>query len=153
MREVNRRSPQDQAAATPADPCVMVIFGAAGDLTRRKLIPALYNLAKPAIAFARVRHHRRGRGAMSTDDFRKKLAEDIKQFATGPIDAKTVGVVLAAFYYIRGDFDDKNVYPKSERTAGPKSTKITPPTAIISFTSPRPPIFSAPSSSSLPQSD
>ena len=28
------------------DPCVMVIFGAAGDLTRRKLIPALYNLAK-----------------------------------------------------------------------------------------------------------
>jgi glucose-6-phosphate 1-dehydrogenase len=29
-----------------ADPCIMVIFGAAGDLTRRKLIPALYNLAK-----------------------------------------------------------------------------------------------------------
>ena len=29
----------------PGDPCVMVIFGAGGDLTRRKLIPALYNLA------------------------------------------------------------------------------------------------------------
>ena len=29
-----------------ADPCVMVIFGASGDLTRRKLLPALYNLAK-----------------------------------------------------------------------------------------------------------
>ena len=29
-----------------ADPCVMVIFGATGDLTKRKLFPALYNLAK-----------------------------------------------------------------------------------------------------------
>ena len=41
------------------DPCVMVIFGAAGDLTRRKLIPALYNLAKGAIAVAGVRGRRR----------------------------------------------------------------------------------------------
>ena len=30
----------------PAGPCVMVLFGAAGDLTMRKLVPALYNLAK-----------------------------------------------------------------------------------------------------------
>jgi glucose-6-phosphate 1-dehydrogenase len=30
----------------PGDPCVMVIFGGSGDLTKRKLIPALYNLAK-----------------------------------------------------------------------------------------------------------
>jgi glucose-6-phosphate 1-dehydrogenase len=30
----------------PAGPCVMVVFGAAGDLTKRKLVPALYNLAK-----------------------------------------------------------------------------------------------------------
>ena len=33
-------------AGRPGDPCVMVIFGASGDLTKRKLIPALYNLAK-----------------------------------------------------------------------------------------------------------
>ena len=30
----------------PGDPCIMIIFGASGDLTKRKLIPALYNLAK-----------------------------------------------------------------------------------------------------------
>ena len=35
-----------QRIGKPGDPCVMVIFGAAGDLTRRKLIPALYNLAR-----------------------------------------------------------------------------------------------------------
>ena len=38
----------------------MVIFGFTGDLTRRKLIPALYNLASRAIAVARVRRHRCG---------------------------------------------------------------------------------------------
>ena len=37
---------QQHRPGRPADPCVMVIFGAGGDLTGRKLIPALYNLAK-----------------------------------------------------------------------------------------------------------
>src|SRR5690348_12591601 len=35
-----------EVADKPAGPCVMVVFGAAGDLTKRKLVPALYNLAK-----------------------------------------------------------------------------------------------------------
>ncbi|HEX9003187.1 MAG TPA: hypothetical protein VGB07_24980, partial [Blastocatellia bacterium] len=38
-------SEQSQNSGKPADPCVMVIFGATGDLTKRKLFPALYNLA------------------------------------------------------------------------------------------------------------
>jgi len=37
---------QPQRVGRPGDPCVMVIFGAAGDLTKRKLFPALYNLAR-----------------------------------------------------------------------------------------------------------
>ena len=37
---------EQQRIGKPGDPCIMVIFGATGDLTRRKLIPALYNLAK-----------------------------------------------------------------------------------------------------------
>jgi glucose-6-phosphate 1-dehydrogenase len=37
---------QQRTSGRPGDPCIMVIFGAAGDLTQRKLIPALYNLAK-----------------------------------------------------------------------------------------------------------
>jgi glucose-6-phosphate 1-dehydrogenase len=44
----------------PAGPCAMVIFGAAGDLTRRKLIPALYNLAADGLLsdnFAVIRGH------------------------------------------------------------------------------------------------
>ena len=36
----------EEESGRPAHPCIMVIFGACGDLTKRKLIPALYNLAK-----------------------------------------------------------------------------------------------------------
>jgi hypothetical protein len=39
----------------PGDPCVMVIFGATGDLTKRKLIPALYNLAAAKLLIAQIR--------------------------------------------------------------------------------------------------
>ena len=59
----------------------MVIFGAAGDLTRRKLIPALYNLAKRELLSASLRSSESRAAAMTTEEFRKKVSEDIKQFA------------------------------------------------------------------------
>ena len=37
---------QETPTGKAAGPCVMVLFGAAGDLTKRKLVPALFNLAK-----------------------------------------------------------------------------------------------------------
>ena len=42
LREGESRAPADGAAAPP--PCAMVIFGAAGDLTKRLVVPALYDL-------------------------------------------------------------------------------------------------------------
>jgi glucose-6-phosphate 1-dehydrogenase len=71
----------------PADPCAMVIFGASGDLTRRKLIPALYNLAKNDLLSREFAVIGVARSPMSTEDFRKKVSEDIKQFATDKVDA------------------------------------------------------------------
>ena len=51
------------------DPCVMVIFGAAGDLTRRKLIPSLYNLAKyNLLAVPVVDEEKRLLGIVTVDD-------------------------------------------------------------------------------------
>src|SRR6266496_5395305 len=79
-------STEQRAPGRPGDPCIMVIFGAAGDLTRRKLLPALYNLAKAQLlsrefAIVGVAHN-----AMSTDDFRKKLSDDIRRYAGGEVD-------------------------------------------------------------------
>ena len=44
--EQSTPAPAPPRIGKQGDPCVMVIFGASGDLTKRKLIPALYNLAK-----------------------------------------------------------------------------------------------------------
>ena len=64
----------------------MVIFGFSGDLTRRKLIPALYNLASQQLLSREFAVIGVGRSPMSDEDARKKVTEDFKQFATGTVD-------------------------------------------------------------------
>lgn len=103
---------QPARAGRIADPCTMVIFGAAGDLTRRKLIPALYNLAKTQVLSREFAIVGVARTPMSDEDFRKKLTQDIKQFATEPVDTDLWEWFVKRLYYVPGDFDDKNVYGK-----------------------------------------
>src|SRR5579862_1348477 len=94
------------------DPCAMVIFGAAGDLTRRKLIPALYNLAKSQVLSREFAIVGVARSQMSPEDFRNKLSKDIKEFATEAVDPDLWEWFVKRIYYLAGDFDDKNLYPK-----------------------------------------
>jgi hypothetical protein len=69
----------EQATAPPprigkqGDPCVMVIFGAAGDLTGRMLIPALYNLARAGLLSREFAVVGVARTPYSNDEFRKKV--------------------------------------------------------------------------------
>ena len=91
----------------------MVIFGAAGDLTRRKLIPALYNLAKNNLLSREFAIVGVARNEMSTDDFRKKMSDDIKQFATTQnVEADIWEWFERRLYYLTGEFNDKALYAK-----------------------------------------
>src|SRR5271169_2911717 len=101
---------QQHRPGRPADPCVMVIFGAGGDLTGRKLIPALYNLAKAELLSREFAIVGMSHGAMSTDQFRQKIAEDIKGYAGGDVDQDIVEWFVKRLYYVSGEFTDKNVY-------------------------------------------
>jgi len=101
---------QQPRIGRPGDPCVMVIFGAAGDLTRRKLIPALYNLGKQQLlprefAVVGVSH-----GSMSNDTFRSFVNDDIKHYAGGNADPDFIEWFLRRVYYVSAEFDDKNLY-------------------------------------------
>ena len=69
-----------------ADPCVMVIFGVSGDLTHRKLIPALYNLARQQLLSREFAIIGVGRTPMTTEEARKKYSDDFKHFIEGAID-------------------------------------------------------------------
>ena len=66
----------------PGDPCVFVIFGATGDLTKRLLMPALYNLLANKLLPDKFAIVGVSNVQMSSEDFRKQLADEIKQFAT-----------------------------------------------------------------------
>jgi glucose-6-phosphate 1-dehydrogenase len=108
--------PQTQPTGRPGDPCVMVIFGAAGDLTRRKLFPALYNLARQQLLSREFAVVGLSHGQMSTDDYRKWVVDDIKRYAGSDADADLVEWFLRRVYYITGEFGDKNVYAQLKQT-------------------------------------
>jgi len=94
------------------DPCVMVIFGFTGDLTRRKLIPALYNLATQQLLSREFAVIGVGRSPMSDDDARKRVTEDFKKFATGAIDSDLWEWFVRRVSYVNGDFNDSATYDR-----------------------------------------
>ena len=104
------RTPPFPDHRQPGPPCIFVIFGASGDLTKRKLIPALFNLRCLGLLprnFAIV-----GVAITPGDDasFREQLTLDIQQFATHPVDKDEWSAFVSNCYYISGDFNDDAVF-------------------------------------------
>ncbi len=98
----------EEAKAAPA--CVLAIFGAAGDLTRRLLVPALHNLRRSGLlpeAFAIVGI---ARTPFSDDAFRHDLEEDLRTFATDKVDPAESAWFAERAYYLQGDFGDAATY-------------------------------------------
>src|SRR5579863_3512019 len=82
-----------------SDPCVMVIFGAAGDLTARLLIPALYNLARADLLSKEFAVLGVARAQMKDEDFRARIREDVKQYCGDCIDDGIWESFARRFYY------------------------------------------------------
>ena len=91
-------------------PCILVIFGAAGDLTKRKLIPALYNLKKSNLLSDNFAVVGLARAEMNDEEFRGRLRDDMNEFATEAVDAQTWSWLAERLYYLSGDFGDENTY-------------------------------------------
>src|SRR5579872_4716929 len=94
------------------DPCVMVIFGAAGDLTARLLIPALYNLARADLLSREFAVLGVARTQMSDENFRDRIKDDVKQYCGDCIDDAIWESFSQRFYYSAGDFNDDKLYPQ-----------------------------------------
>ena len=104
---------------TPA-PTALVIFGASGDLTRRKLLPALYHLSRGQRLPARFTVVGVARSPMSDDQFRQQLHDSLKEFA-GLAAPDQVSTALAReMTYVQGEMDDPALYDKLKAClAGP----------------------------------
>lgn len=93
--------------------CIIVIFGANGDLTKRKLMPALYRLAydrRLSAGFAVVGI---SRTPLSDDDFRNKMLEAVKEFSEDTqVDEGVWRGFAEGLFYVPGDFGDDALYAK-----------------------------------------
>jgi glucose-6-phosphate 1-dehydrogenase len=98
-------------AAPPAGPCLMVIFGASGDLTKRLLTPALFNLFCDGLLSEHFVIAGMAMDDFTTDSFRARMTENIRQFNTRPhFDEDTWKEFVSRLYYTTGKFDDLQAY-------------------------------------------
>jgi glucose-6-phosphate 1-dehydrogenase len=91
----------------PADPCTIVIFGASGDLTRRLLVPSLYNLAEEGLLPERCAVIGFSRTPTTADELRTQFKEVITGAEAEPLDQAAFERVMGHFEYIATDFDDE----------------------------------------------
>ena len=127
--------------ARPADPCSFVIFGASGDLTKRLLVPALYNLAADGLlpeAFCVLGVARTPR---THEGFRADLEKELRAFAKREVDDAVAAKLFACVSYFQGEADDPKTYEtlrqeleRVEQARGTKGNRLfylaTPPVAF-----------------------
>jgi glucose-6-phosphate 1-dehydrogenase len=102
----------DQGRKT-VEPCSIVIFGASGDLTARKLIPALYHLFLGTLLPDPFRVIGFARREKTNDQWRSELRTALDQFSrTKPIDEEVWKKFSEHLFYCIGDFSDKTGYDR-----------------------------------------
>ncbi|MCG8485942.1 MAG: glucose-6-phosphate dehydrogenase [Chromatiales bacterium] len=123
------------------EPCLLVIFGAAGDLTRRKLIPALYNLVREKALDERFAVIGYSRSTKSDDEYRDLLFQAVQRHSRSqPIDETVWHEFSQRIAYVEGDFEDPEGYhrlrdalEKYEQQIGSEGNRLfyfaTPPSA------------------------
>jgi glucose-6-phosphate 1-dehydrogenase len=98
------------------EPCSLVIFGASGDLTARKLIPALYHLFKDRQLPPAFRIIGFARREKTDESFRAELRQALDQFSrTKPVDESVWKEFAASIVYCRGDLNDPAAYQRLEQ--------------------------------------
>jgi glucose-6-phosphate 1-dehydrogenase len=94
----------------PVHPTTLVIFGATGDLARRKLLPAIYNLAHEGALPERFNLIGSSRSEMAHEEFAKQATEAIRQFSRREPDETVLEKLLSNVRYVAGTFDQDSVY-------------------------------------------
>jgi glucose-6-phosphate 1-dehydrogenase len=120
----------------------MVIFGASGDLARRKLLPALYSLTRDRLLPARFAVLGFGRHAQDDDTFREEMRRGCDEFARRrPVDAALWTAFARNLFYQQGAYDDPTAFQRLkarleeiERALGLPGNRVfylsTPPSAF-----------------------
>ncbi len=110
------RAPQDKRLPRIAGPCGLVLFGVTGDLARKKLMPAIYDLANRGLlppGFSLVGFARRD---WATQDFGQVVHDAVKQHARTPFSEDVWRNLSEGFRFVPGTFDDPAAFDLLART-------------------------------------
>src|SRR5438045_6091897 len=94
----------------PVHPTTLAIFGATGDLAKRKLLPAIYNLAHEGALPERFNLLGAARRDITTDAFREDARNSIRNFSRRPPDEQVLDKLLERIQYVSCPFDDADGY-------------------------------------------
>ena len=109
MSEETTRSSSIYGAT--ADPCTVVLFGASGDLAKRKVLPAMFDLAQYNSLGERYAIVGFARTPMTNESFRSMAGEAAKTISeVGPIEPAKWDQFASNLYYSSGDYSDQNSY-------------------------------------------
>jgi glucose-6-phosphate 1-dehydrogenase len=110
------RDKRDKRMPRIAGPCGVVIFGVTGDLARKKLMPAIYDLANRGLlspTFSLIGFARRD---WADEDFAKVVYDAVKQHARTPFRQEVWDRLAEGFRFVQGTFDDDKAFEKLSET-------------------------------------
>jgi glucose-6-phosphate 1-dehydrogenase len=110
------RDPRDKRLPRIAGPCSLVIFGVTGDLSRKKLMPAIYDLANRGLlppGFALTGFARRD---WADQDFGQVVYNAVKEHARTPFRQHVWDRLAEGFRFVSGSFDDDDSFDRLEQT-------------------------------------
>src|SRR3712207_4357949 len=96
----------------PVPGTTLTIFGATGDLSRRKLLPAIYNLAHEGALPGRFHLIGSSRSEMSDEEFRDLAIESVKEFSRREPDEDLLQKLFSEVRYVAGSFDEEDLYDR-----------------------------------------
>jgi glucose-6-phosphate 1-dehydrogenase len=99
----------------PGDPCAFVVFGGMGDLTKRKLLPSLYNLRANGLLpkdFGIICVARR---EMDDAAYREWATRSLREFATRPVEDAVWAEYVERIHYVQGDLEDPKTYERLDK--------------------------------------
>src|SRR6266540_1835046 len=94
------------------EPTALVIFGASGDLTRRKLLPAVYQLSRAQRLPARFTVLGVARSPMTDDQFRQQFHDSLREFAGLARPDEVSSALARDVGYVQGELDDPGLYKR-----------------------------------------
>jgi glucose-6-phosphate 1-dehydrogenase len=110
------RDPQDRRLPRIAGPCGLVLFGVTGDLSRKKIMPAIYDLANRGLlppGFSLVGFARRD---WADQDFAQVVHDSVKAYARTEFREEVWQQLAEGFRFVPGDFDDDVAFDQLRRT-------------------------------------